>query len=55
MWTAALPPENNPLLDDHIIYILVLAGIYRTNGTQAWGLRNWWIKQNIVKKYPNLE
>jgi thiosulfate dehydrogenase [quinone] large subunit len=55
MWSAALPPANNPVLDDHIIYILVLAGIYRTNGAQVWGLRNWWIKQNIVKKLPILE
>lgn len=25
MWLAALPPENNPLLDDHIVYALVLS------------------------------
>jgi thiosulfate dehydrogenase [quinone] large subunit len=24
MWLAVLPPENNPLLDDHIVYALVL-------------------------------
>lgn len=24
MWLAVLPPENNPLLDDHIVYVLVL-------------------------------
>lgn len=55
MWTAVLPPANNPVLDDHLVYILVLAGIYRTNGNQVWGLRNWWVKQNIVKKLPILE
>lgn len=55
MWSAALPPANNPVLDEHIIYMLVLVGIYRTNGRQAWGLRNWWIKQPIVKKLPILE
>lgn len=55
MWTAALPPENNPIVDDHIIYILVLAGIYRTNDRQAWGFRNWWVKQPVVKKLPILE
>ncbi|HTE57829.1 MAG TPA: hypothetical protein VK694_03710 [Verrucomicrobiae bacterium] len=55
MWGAVLPPENNPVLDDHIIYIFVLAGIYRTNGTQAWGLRTWWVKQNVVKKFSILE
>lgn len=25
IYLAVLPPENNPLIDDHIIYILVLA------------------------------
>jgi thiosulfate dehydrogenase [quinone] large subunit len=25
MYLAAMPPENNPLIDDHIVYILVLA------------------------------
>ncbi len=24
MWLAVLPPENNPLIDDHIVYIFVL-------------------------------
>ena len=55
MWTAVLPPANNPILDDHLIYILVLAGIYTSNNSQVWGLRGWWIKQKLVKKYPVLE
>ncbi|MFH1473187.1 MAG: hypothetical protein ABIF06_02140 [bacterium] len=25
IYAAVLPPENNPIIDDHIIYILVLA------------------------------
>lgn len=25
MWLAVFPPENNPLLDEHIVYALVLA------------------------------
>jgi thiosulfate dehydrogenase [quinone] large subunit len=27
MYLAVLPPENNPIIDDHIIYILVLGAI----------------------------
>ena len=34
MWTALLPPANNPLIDDHIIYILVLLGIAIINPKQ---------------------
>jgi thiosulfate dehydrogenase [quinone] large subunit len=25
MWMAALPPENNPIVDEHIVYALVLS------------------------------
>ncbi len=25
MWTSMLPPENNPVVDDHIVYSIVLA------------------------------
>jgi|SRR3989344_1874156 len=25
MWISAFPPANNPLLDEHIVYILILA------------------------------
>lgn len=25
MWLAVLPPENNPIIDEHIVYALVLA------------------------------
>jgi len=55
MWTAALPPANNPILDDHLIYIVVLVGIYRTNRKQAWGLGKWWQDQPVVKSFPILE
>jgi thiosulfate dehydrogenase (quinone) large subunit len=55
MWTAALPPDNNPVLDDHIVYILVLAGVSMSNRNQKWGLNRWWVKQPIVKRLPILE
>src|SRR3989344_7057182 len=27
MWIRAFPPANNPILDDHVVYILVLAAL----------------------------
>jgi len=27
MWISAFPPANNPILDDHVVYILVLAAL----------------------------
>lgn len=55
MWSAALWPANNPVLDDHIVYVFVLAGLAFSNADQRLGLRSWWVKQDVVKRYPILE
>lgn len=55
MWSALLLPENNPLIDDHIVYAIVLLGLLAANSRQKWGLRNWWVKRPIVKRFPILE
>ncbi len=55
MWSALLLPENNPIIDEHIIYAVVLFGLLAVNNRQVWGLRSWWIKQPIVKRLPILE
>lgn len=54
MWAAALPPANNPVIDDHIVYIFALFAIALANGEQKLGLGNWWAKQKMVSKYPIL-
>ncbi len=54
MWSAVLPPANHPVLDDHIVYALVLWGVMASNSTQVWGLGKWWARQDIVKKFPIL-
>lgn len=55
MYLAAFQPENNPLIDDHVIYALVLIGLYKVNDDQRFGLAKWWASQSIVKKYPILK
>lgn len=55
MWSAALLPENNPFIDEHIIYAIVLLGILSANKQQVWGYRKQWVNQSLVKKYPVLE
>lgn len=55
MWSSLLLPENNPLIDEHIIYSILLLGLLAANKRQVWGLRNWWIKQPLVKRLPILE
>lgn len=54
MYTAVLWPANNPFMDDHLVYILVLWGIYLNRNNAMWSLNDWWQKQPIVKKLPFL-
>lgn len=55
MWSATLLPANNPLIDEHIIYAIVLLGILSANKNQKWGLRELWVKQSLVKRFPIIE
>jgi thiosulfate dehydrogenase [quinone] large subunit len=50
MWAAGLWPATNPLLDDHIIYILLLISIAAANKYQMFGLGSWWRKQPVIEK-----
>lgn len=54
MWSATLLPENNPLIDEHIIYALVLLGLLSVNDNQKWGLKDWWAKQSITQRFSIL-
>jgi len=53
MWSALLPPENNPFLDEHIVYIIVLIGISLDKSVHGFG--NKWNRLKLVKDYPILK
>ena len=55
MWLAVLPPEHNPILDEHIIYLIILIGVYKANAGRILGLGKYWSKTKLVKKYSILE
>lgn len=55
MWLASLPLENNPLIDDHIVYIIVLLGIMQVQAGDFFGFGKAWSKSSLVKKYPLLK
>jgi thiosulfate dehydrogenase [quinone] large subunit len=40
MWTATLPPEQNPLIDEHVIYAILLVGLALVRAGQWYGLGN---------------
>lgn len=52
---AASPHGTNPVIDDHIIYGLVLVGLALANAGRYLGLGKWWARQAIVRRYPILE
>jgi thiosulfate dehydrogenase [quinone] large subunit len=54
MWTVVLPPENNPVIDDHIlgaISMVVLAAYYAGD---TWGFGKAWGAIKFVKDNPVL-
>lgn len=55
MWTALLPTDNHPFIDDHIIYILALGVVLFGNDSQRIGFGRWWSAQPVVKKFSWLE
>lgn len=54
MYLAVFPPANNPLVDEHIIYMLVLVGIYTRTFRQSTGFGKYWQRLAFVKKHSIL-
>lgn len=57
MWMAKFPPVQNPVIDDHTVYLLVFIGLAVTNQKpgRMFGLGQAWAGTPIVKKFPWLE
>lgn len=55
MWMASLPIKTNPFVDDHIVYILVLVGLYVSKSGDTFGFGKSWKKSKLVKQYPILQ
>lgn len=54
MWTVVLPPENNPVLDDHILGGITLVALALTNAGSVWGMGRQWAASDLVAKNPLL-
>lgn len=52
MWSAVLPPANNPFMDDHLIYALVLAGLALAHAGDTLGLGRRWSQVPLVRRLP---
>jgi thiosulfate dehydrogenase [quinone] large subunit len=54
LWSSRLPPANNPIMDEHIIYAFVLVGLAMVRAGQRVGLGRWWYKL-VAKNLPWLQ
>ena len=55
MWTAVLPPANNPFMDDHIVYALVLGLLALIGAGRTFGLGKAWEKIPFVRDHGFLK
>ncbi len=53
MYLSAFPPANNPIIDDHIIYALVL--LLLGNSESKTSISKWWNKTSIAQTFPFLQ
>ena len=54
MWAAALLPESNPFMDDHLVYALVLVGLAMSDSGETWGFGRSWKQTMLVQRFPFL-
>lgn len=55
MWSAALLPENNPIIDDHIIYALALFVLLFAGAGKTFGFGKAWERLGFVQRYQFLK
>ena len=49
MWTAALPPANNPVIDDHVLGAITMVVLGLTAAGATWGLGGRWNRTSLVR------
>ncbi|NYD43041.1 hypothetical protein [Nocardioides panaciterrulae] len=54
MWSVVLPPQNNPVLDEHLLGALTLVTLALLNAGGSWGLGRWWARTGLVRRWPAL-
>jgi thiosulfate dehydrogenase [quinone] large subunit len=51
MFLAVLPPEHNPIIDEHVVYLFLLVGFTVSDAGNYLGFGKWWGSVRLVKKY----
>ena len=55
MWSAVLPPDNNPFMDDHLVYAIVLVLLAGLGAGRTFGLGNQWERLPLVQRHSFLK
>jgi thiosulfate dehydrogenase [quinone] large subunit len=55
MWSVALPPANNPFMDEHLIVGAVMVGLALVGAGDTLGFGKVWAKLPIVARQPWLK
>ncbi len=55
LWSTHIPPQNNPVTDDHIVYAILFVGMIFVRPGRWLGLGEWWSRTWLVKRFPILE
>ena len=53
MYISAFPPANNPVIDDHIIYALIMLFLGHSESNKT-AFSKWWNKTSIAETLPLL-
>ncbi len=54
MYAAVLPLENNPVVDDHLIGVIVMAVLLLGSAGMTWGFGHRWTESDVVRRHPVL-
>lgn len=54
MWAASLPLANNPVIDDHLLGLVVVVTLALTLAGDTWGFGKRWAKSTAVRRFPVL-
>ncbi|KQZ70367.1 hypothetical protein ASD66_12110 [Nocardioides sp. Root151] len=54
MWSVVLPPENNPVIDDHLLGAVTLVVLAALSAGDTWGFGKVWARNRVVRDNPVL-
>jgi hypothetical protein len=57
-WANTIDPDtgqgtfNNPFMDEHVIYAIVIIMLMLFTAERTWGLGKWWESTSLVQRFP---